>query len=60
MMNGWFNVLLLGIVLVALFVGGLIFNYFNEKENNIYVSWLIHMFANFAINTIGFILLGII
>ena len=28
----------------------------NEKYNNIYLSWLIHMFANFATNTIGFIL----
>ncbi|MBR2613599.1 MAG: CPBP family intramembrane metalloprotease, partial [Clostridia bacterium] len=26
----------------------------------IYASWLSHMFANFAINTIGFILFGII
>ena len=56
-MNNWFNVWLIMFALIGLFIGGLIFNYFNEKENNIYVSWLIHMFANFGINTIGFILL---
>ena len=28
-----------------------------ELENeNIYLSWLVHMFANFATNTIGFML----
>jgi hypothetical protein len=37
-----------------------IFNILNEKSENIYASWLSHMFANFAINTIGFILFGII
>lgn len=46
--------------LVGLFLGGCIFNHFNEKCRNIYTSWLMHMFANFAINTIGFIELGII
>lgn len=39
--------------LVGLFVGGFIFNYFNQKYQNLYISWLIHMGANFAINGIG-------
>ena len=56
-MNSWFNIYITILILIGLFIGGLIFNYFNEKENNIYISWLIHMFANFSINTIGFILL---
>ena len=30
-----------------------------EKNDNIYVSWIVHMFINFAINTIGGILYGI-
>ncbi len=59
-MNSWFNVWITVLALLGLFVGGVIFNYFNEKENNIYISWLIHMFSNFGINTVGFILLGII
>ena len=60
MMIGWFDILLFGLSLAALFVGGLIFNYFNEKYENIYISWLIHMFANFAINGIGFILFSMV
>lgn len=56
MMIGWFGLPVILLSLVGLFVGGVIFNYFNEKYNNIYLSWLIHMFANFAINTVGFIL----
>jgi len=60
MMIGWFSPPLFGLVMLGLFVGGLIFNYFNEKFGNIYASWMIHLFANLAINTIGMILFGII
>lgn len=56
MMIGWFDIPVIILALVGLFVGGLIFNRFDDKYNNIYLSWLIHMFANFATNTIGFIL----
>lgn len=56
MMIGWFALPVVLLSLAGLFAGGMIFNYFNEKYNNIYLSWLIHMFANFATNTIGFIL----
>ena len=56
MMIGWFGLPLLLLVLFGLFLGGVIFCYFNEKFDNIYLSWLVHMFANFAINTIGFLL----
>ena len=56
MMIGWFGIGLFLIVMAGLFAGGLIFNYLNEKSETIYPSWLVHMFANFAINTIGFIL----
>ncbi len=60
MMIGWFSWELFLIVMLGLFLGGVIFNYLNEKTGSIYPSWLLHMFANFAINTIGFILFGII
>lgn len=60
MMIGWFNIGVFVIVMAGLFAGGMIFNYLNEKSSTIYPSWLVHMFANFAINTVGFILFGII
>ena len=58
MMIGWFNIWLNLLVMVGLATGGVIFNWLNEKQDCIYVSWLVHMFANFAINTIGFMLLN--
>lgn len=56
MMLGWFAWPVILLSMIGLFAGGMIFNFMNEKYNNIYLSWLIHMFANFATNTIGFIL----
>ena len=60
MMIGWFDIGVFAIVLVGLFAGGIIFNLLNSKSGSIYPSWLTHMFANFAINTIGFMLFGIL
>lgn len=60
MMTGWFGIWVFALALLGLFAGGLIFNYLDEKSDNIYTSWFVHMFANFAINTIGFMLFGII
>ncbi len=60
MMIGWFSPLMFIIVMAGLFVGGAIFNLLNEKSENVYTSWLVHAFANFGINTVGFILFGII
>lgn len=57
MMIGWFSLVLFLLVMVGLVIGGMIFNWLNEKLDTIYCSWLTHMFANFAINTIGFMLL---
>lgn len=60
MLIGMFNVPTLLLLLAGLIVGGCIFNYLNEENDNIYASWFTHMFANFAINTVGFILFGIL
>ena len=60
MTSGWFAILIYLLSMLGLMVGGCIFNYLNEKCESIYPSWLVHMCANFAINTIGFILFGII
>lgn len=51
-----FHPAVLLLLLAGLFIGGCIFNYINEKDGNIYASWFAHMFANFAINTVGFVL----
>lgn len=55
-MLSWFSLPLFLLLLLGLFIGGIIFNALNERSNNIYSSWMVHMFANFAINTVGFIL----
>jgi len=60
MMISWFQLEVFFLVMLGLFVGGLLFNYLNEKSSTIYPSWFVHMFANFAINTVGFLLFGII
>lgn len=57
MMIGWFSLPLFLLVLTGLWAGGAMFNLLNEKYNTVFVSWIVHMFTNFAINTIGFILL---
>jgi membrane protease YdiL (CAAX protease family) len=58
--SSWFSFNLFLLLLVSLFVAGLLFDWLDEKSSTIYPSWLVHMCANFAINTIGFILFGIL
>lgn len=60
MLKDMFSLNALIILLFGLIICGCIFDYLNEIRNNIYSSWIVHMFANFGINTIGFILFNII
>lgn len=55
MLGSSFPFPLLMLTLVGLAVGGLIFDYVDDKSRNIYNSWIIHMFADFAIMTIWFV-----
>lgn len=55
MIGGSFPFPLLLLALAGLAVGGAIFNYVDDKSRNIYNSWIIHMFADFAIMTIWYI-----
>jgi len=57
-MANWFNIYLFILALIGLFIAGILFNWLDEGSKNIYNSWLVHMFANFAINTVGFIMFG--
>ena len=36
------------------------FDYLNEKSDNLYASWLVHLCANAAINTVGCVLFEIL
>ncbi|MBQ7007384.1 MAG: CPBP family intramembrane metalloprotease [Oscillospiraceae bacterium] len=60
MLVGMFDWWALLLLLLGLIIGGCIFNFLNELNDNIYPSWFVHMFANFAINTVGFILFGVL
>jgi len=60
MMTGWFSNALLLLLIATLFAAGLFFDYLDQKANNIYASFAVHMFANFSVNTIGFILFGLL
>jgi len=59
-MGGWFSPALFALTVVALFVCGLLFNYLNQKHECMWTSWLLHLFANLGINTIGMHLLGML
>ncbi len=60
MMIGYYDFPVLFLAISGLFVAGIMFNFLNEKGESIYTSWLVHMFANFGINTVGFILFGVL
>lgn len=60
MMVGSMHPLVLLLALAALIIAGLMLNFINEKSGNIIASWLVHMFANFAINTVGFMVFGML
>ncbi|HBT19736.1 MAG TPA: CPBP family intramembrane metalloprotease [Clostridiaceae bacterium] len=58
--DGWANPLITLLALLGLFISGLFFNFLNEKNGHIYNSYMVHMFANLAINTIGLQMFGFI
>lgn len=59
-LKGWVSPLLTMAAILGLFGTGIFFNWLNEKSGNIYNSYVVHMFANLAINTIGLHMYGII
>lgn len=58
MMIGWFKLDLLALLIALLVAAGLFLDFFDRRSENLYFSWFIHMFANFSINTVGFLLLA--
>ena len=59
MLLGWFRWDLLALLIAGLLVAGWLLNWCDRKAETLWFSWFLHMFANFAINTVGFLLLGI-
>ncbi len=55
MIGASFPLPLLILALAGLAVGGLIFDFIDEKSGNIYPSWIVHMFADLALMTIWFL-----
>ncbi len=60
MMVGWFRLDLLILLISLLTFAGVMLDLFDKRSGNLYLSWFVHMFANFAINTVGFMLFGLI
>ena len=60
MMIGWYSIWLTALIIFALFVGGVILNILDSKCKTVYPAWIVHIFANLAINTIGMILFGML
>lgn len=60
MLLGWFRWDLLTLLIVGLLAAGWVFNWCNRRTGTLWFSWFLHMFANFSINTVGFLLLGIL
>lgn len=59
-MKSWFPPFFFVLLILSLFIAGLFFNWLDEKNDSIYASWFVHMLANFSINTVGFILFGLL
>lgn len=59
-MGKMFQPYIFALAMLGLFVGGLIFNYLNEKNKTILNSWIVHMMANFAINHVGLMVFDIV
>lgn len=59
-MARWFSLPLFLLLLAGLTAAGLLFNWLDARGGSLYPSWLVHICANLAINTIGFSLFGIL
>lgn len=60
MLSGMFGMGVSILLLAGLAAGGCIFNRLDEWGGSLYPSWFVHMFANFAINTVGMGLFGVL
>ncbi len=59
-MASWFSLALFSLLTAGLAAAGLLFNWLDSRTNSLYPSWFVHICANLAINTIGFLLFGLL
>lgn len=59
-MSGWFSPFMFVLLVAGLAAGGAIFDFVDDGAGTVYPSWIIHIFANLGINTVGLVLFGII
>ena len=59
-LSGWFSPLLIALFIAALAAAGMIFDRIDDGADSVYPSWIVHLFANLGINTVGMILFGIL
>lgn len=57
---GWFDLPILICAIGGLMFFGIVFNYLDDKNGNIFNSWMCHLFIDLSISTIGLIIFGII
>ena len=56
-MDGWFHPIIMLLGISGLFLVGIFLQIIMKREDNLLGSWLVHAFANLAINTIATIML---
>ncbi len=59
-LSGWFSPLLFAAAIAGLCLAGVFFNLLDGLGGSIYPSWMVHLCANLAINTIGLAMFGLI
>ena len=59
-LQGWFSPAIYALAMTGLAVGGLLFDWVDSRAESLLPSYLVHMSANLAINTVGLILFGLI
>ena len=60
MLWGMFHPAMIVLLMLGLVAGGLIFNALCARFESVYPAWFAHMAANFAINSVGFILFALV
>lgn len=58
--QNWFNIWVFFVAIIGLFIGGIIFNLLDDKENTFINSWYVHICADLALVCIGLRLFGVI